>query len=216
MLCRAPTMTAMRSHLAQITWEHIMRIALGAEAHRRYAAIAASEGLPMRLLRTVLTLSPTGAVPMRQLVEQWQCDSSYVTALVDGLEERGLARREASPSDRRAKLVRLTPEGAAVRKRLQELLLIPPSQLLELSDDELRKLAELLAKTTSRLRVCHVGDARAPVIRTDVVQEGRRDRLSGRDNRSAGDKALAGEEDPGPSLRLGNEDALEWTGLRRD
>jgi DNA-binding MarR family transcriptional regulator len=60
-------------------------------------------------------------VPMRDLAQTFQCDASYITAIADRLEERGFAERRADPTDRRIKLLALTPTGHDVRKALQRL-----------------------------------------------------------------------------------------------
>src|ERR1700684_1498018 len=40
---------------------------------------------------------------MKELGRRMHCDPSFVTVIADGLEKRGLARREAHASDRRIK-----------------------------------------------------------------------------------------------------------------
>jgi DNA-binding MarR family transcriptional regulator len=134
---------------ARRSWEAIIRMFIGEENQRRFNDTAAAEGLSMRLLHALLDLSPTGARTMRELAEFWYCDASYVTSLVDGLEERSLATRDASPTDRRVKLVRLTPQGEAVRERATQRLSIPPSGVRSLSATELRTLRTLLEKAAS-------------------------------------------------------------------
>jgi MarR family transcriptional regulator, organic hydroperoxide resistance regulator len=57
-------------------------------------------------------------VPMKELAIRLSCDASFVTAVTDTLEERGLVRREPSQRDRRVKLLRLTPEGVEAKERL--------------------------------------------------------------------------------------------------
>lgn len=52
-----------------------------------------------------------GPMTMSALGVELGVTARYVTALVDHLERQGLARRRAHPSDRRAILVELTPEG---------------------------------------------------------------------------------------------------------
>ena len=52
---------------------------------------------------------------MRDLGRQMHCDPSFVTAIADMLEKRGLARREASTADRRIKNLVLTREGVGTR-----------------------------------------------------------------------------------------------------
>ena len=49
------------------------------------------------------------------LAQRWECDPANATWVIDRLERLGYAAREASPTDRRAKLVGLTPEGAKAK-----------------------------------------------------------------------------------------------------
>ena len=55
---------------------------------------------------------------MRDLGKLMHCDPSFVTAIADLLEKRGLARREASTVDRRIKNIVLTDDGLRLRDRL--------------------------------------------------------------------------------------------------
>jgi DNA-binding MarR family transcriptional regulator len=60
----------------------------------------------------VLALTASNARPtQRELAEFLRLDPSQVVALVDGLQARGLVRREPDPSDRRANVVVITDEG---------------------------------------------------------------------------------------------------------
>jgi DNA-binding MarR family transcriptional regulator len=54
-----------------------------------------------------------GPMTMSALGSEVGVTPRYVTALVDGLEAQGLARRRPHPLDRRSILVELTPEGEA-------------------------------------------------------------------------------------------------------
>ena len=71
-------------------------------------------------------------------------DPSYVTALVDDLDARGLARREPAPYDRRVKIIVLTDAGRAVAEDIDQVLSVPPAAFSALSQPELRQLRELL------------------------------------------------------------------------
>lgn len=72
-----------------------------------------------------------------------------ITSLVDDLEHAGLVERRPDPTDRRATLVSLTPEGRAVltaadaerRRRADELL----SRLTPVEQDQLFRLLHRLA-----------------------------------------------------------------------
>jgi len=83
---------------------------------------------------------------MGEMAKGLGCDPSYVTALVDDLDERGLARRQPAPYDRRVKIVALTEEGRALADEIDAILSVPPSAFAALSQVELRQLSNLLDK----------------------------------------------------------------------
>ena len=83
---------------------------------------------------------------MRELAGALRCDTSYVTSVVDGLEEQGLARRTPHPTDRRVKVVSLTGRGAEVGAQVRAALDEPPPAFASLSDDEAASLVALLRK----------------------------------------------------------------------
>src|ERR671934_2171732 len=57
---------------------------------------------------------------MRSLAEEWECDASNATWIVDRLESFGLAERRTIPHDRRVKLVVLTAKGLTTKAELME------------------------------------------------------------------------------------------------
>jgi len=123
---------------------------LSDEHQRAFEQTAQSLGLTPRLMKALLELSADSPKPMRWLAEQWFCDASYVTVIVDGLEERGLVSRETPTTDRRVKLIRLTRKGAEVRRRAAERMCNPPSGLSELSSAELREVGDALARAAEK------------------------------------------------------------------
>jgi DNA-binding MarR family transcriptional regulator len=94
-------------------------------------------------------LEPGTELPMRAIGESLFCDASYVTDLVDRLEERGLIERRSSSSDRRVKLIALTPEGEELRERAMTMLYEPPTEFAVLEPEELEQLAALLGKAVA-------------------------------------------------------------------
>jgi DNA-binding MarR family transcriptional regulator len=103
-------------------------------------------GLAPKQMGVLWRLEPGDEVPMRVLAESLYCDASYMTDLVDRLEERGLIERRSSPDDRRVKLIALTADGERTRARALELLYDPPEELSNLEPAELEALARLLDK----------------------------------------------------------------------
>lgn len=87
-----------------------------------------------------------GPQRMRDLAEHMSCDASYITAVVDRLEERGLAERRASAADRRAKEIALTPAGDRLATEIADTMRAVPAAFARLSRAERTTLAGLLAK----------------------------------------------------------------------
>ena len=141
---------AQTTDLARDAWASVLQMFLSDEHQRAFERAAESIGLTPRLMKALLGLSVDEPKPMRLLAEQWFCDASYVTVLVDGLEQRGLVRRETPSTDRRVKLIRLTPKGAELRRRCVDNQTTPPSGLTDLPAEDLRMLRELLAKAAER------------------------------------------------------------------
>ncbi len=134
--------------LARDAWLSIVRIFRSEEALQTGLRAAEAEGLPMRLYWVMLALptEPGDAKSMGQLAQECFSTPSYMTVVVDGLEERGLAQRQTDPNDRRVKLVSLTEEGRAAVERSHERMSRPPSGITALTSQELATLRDLLAK----------------------------------------------------------------------
>ncbi len=85
---------------------------------------------------------------MGSLADEWECDPSNATWIVNHLEELGLARRQVVPHDRRVKLVVLTRKGQRTRTELLDEFHQPPSEFDALGRADLETLERLLAKLT--------------------------------------------------------------------
>jgi MarR family transcriptional regulator, organic hydroperoxide resistance regulator len=90
----------------------------------------------------------TGPMTMSELAERMSCEPSNATYVIDKLENQGLLKRRPHPSDRRAKHLVLTPEGAALRKRLLDLLR-QKSPLAGLTEQEQGVLHDLLHRAVT-------------------------------------------------------------------
>ncbi len=91
-------------------------------------------------------IEPGQPMPMGRLAETLACDASNVTGLVDRLESRGLVRRTPSPSDRRVKVLDLTPTGVRLRAALVSRMTTPPPTLQKLSGREQQVLVRILRR----------------------------------------------------------------------
>ncbi len=116
------------------------------DTHDRIHGICSSFGLTPGLAKALVHLSADNGIAMRELAEHWGCDASYITALVDGLEQRGMAERRPSPVDRRVKEVALTEAGAKAKAEVLDRMWEPPKAFDVLTPAEQRQLRDLLAK----------------------------------------------------------------------
>jgi DNA-binding MarR family transcriptional regulator len=83
---------------------------------------------------------------MSEIAAVLHCDNSNVTGIVDVLEEKGLAIRQPSATDRRVKLIALTAEGRKVRAHLIRAIEKPPAWVEGLSEADRRALVEILGR----------------------------------------------------------------------
>jgi DNA-binding MarR family transcriptional regulator len=81
---------------------------------------------------------------MGELAAALGIDPPNATVLVDDLEEQGLVRRRAHPTDRRAKVVEATRRGKTLARRADDILATPPAELDALSSDDLQTLRRIL------------------------------------------------------------------------
>ncbi|MBL7501792.1 MarR family transcriptional regulator [Frankia sp. CNm7] len=140
-----PRAAGAREAVAGEVWRAMLALTLGGEAHSRMHDVCQAVDLTPAALKILMVLSG-GPRPMRELVEAFRHDPSYLTSVVDLLERRGVARREPHPTDRRAKTVVMTEEGQYVLARARELLAVPPASLRALAPREQEQLLGLLMR----------------------------------------------------------------------
>jgi DNA-binding MarR family transcriptional regulator len=103
-------------------------------------------GLTPNDARALSSLDRESGRTMRALAEEWECDASNATWIVDRLERFGLAERRAVPHDRRVRHVVLTAKGQRTRAELLEEFHTPPPELVGLSRGDLEALDRALGK----------------------------------------------------------------------
>jgi DNA-binding MarR family transcriptional regulator len=84
-------------------------------------ALAKSFGIPVFVIKALHMLDTPLA--MKDLGRRMHCDPSFITSIADTLEKYGLAAREADPGDRRVKRLVLTPDGAELKRRIEDEML---------------------------------------------------------------------------------------------
>jgi DNA-binding MarR family transcriptional regulator len=109
--------------------------------------VAQRVDLPLPCLKALRILEHP--VSMKELGARMHCDASFVTAVADMLEARGLARRDVDPADRRVKRLSLTSNGEAMRVRLIDEMLADVPGLRTL---DARERAQMMRLVQTMLR----------------------------------------------------------------
>jgi DNA-binding MarR family transcriptional regulator len=138
---------ASKKELAAEAWRPLVEFFFKTAKHR--TRVLGRYGLTPGDAKALASLEPGEGRPMGALAEEWTCDASNATWMVDRLEERGLAERRSSPTDRRVKLVVLTALGRKTRAAIMERMFEPPPELLRLDRADLEALREALARLPS-------------------------------------------------------------------
>jgi DNA-binding MarR family transcriptional regulator len=105
----------------------------------------ARRGLTPNDSRALFSLDPQTGRSMRSLADEWQCDPSNATWIVDHLEALGLANRQVVLHDKRVKLVVLTRKGEKTRTELLGEFHQPPPEFAALRRADLESLGRVLA-----------------------------------------------------------------------
>jgi MarR family transcriptional regulator, organic hydroperoxide resistance regulator len=143
---------------AEEAWELLWRIM---QANKpRMMEMARELDLSPVQLHSLRLLEPGVETPMRALARQLFCDPSNVTGIVDRLEGRGLIERRGSETDRRVKIIRLTPEGQRVRARVVARMSSPPEEIAALPIESQRALRDALREAADPLEA----KQRAPLV----------------------------------------------------
>jgi DNA-binding MarR family transcriptional regulator len=132
--------------VAEDVFERLRRIAFEGEHAERMASLGGRMKLSPGVIKTLVRLAKHDGVSMGDMARGIGVDPSYITALVDDLDTRGLARREPSPDDRRVKIIVLTDAGRALATEIDAVLSVPPAAFSALTQPELRQLRGLLDK----------------------------------------------------------------------
>ncbi|MET7835303.1 DNA-binding transcriptional regulator, MarR family [Micromonospora sediminicola] len=118
----------------------------------RMAAALAEIGLTARMHCVLVHALPEERTQI-QLAEIGDMDKTTMVVTVDALEQAGLAVRRPSSTDRRARIIAVTEEGARVAERSQEIVdRVHAEALASLPDDE----REVLVRALERLAADHL------------------------------------------------------------
>ena len=131
---------------AREAWQCVVELLMSEDIQHGFHDACEAADLSPPQFKALLSLAPGGSQSMTALAKFWRCDASWVTGIVDGLEDRGYVTRQPHPSDRRVKVVVLTPLGEKAKARAMERLYEPPAWFGALAPDEQAQLRDLLVK----------------------------------------------------------------------
>ena len=131
---------------ARRVWQSLFDLLIRSAPIR--TASLARRGLTPNDSRALFSLDARTGRSMRSLADEWQCDPSNATFIVDRLENMGLASRQPLLHDKRVKLVVLTRKGEKTRTELLHEFHQPPAEFAGLSQSDLETLERIVSKLT--------------------------------------------------------------------
>jgi DNA-binding MarR family transcriptional regulator len=140
------TLTGVTTPAGEEAWRLLQELLMNGEMQARMRNACELIGVPPSIVKTLFHLAPGEPIAMRDMAEHFGCDASYITELVDGLEEQGLAVRQPHPTDRRVRTVVLTEQGTEAREKVQQVMWAVPEVFSALTAGEQRQLRDLVRK----------------------------------------------------------------------
>jgi DNA-binding MarR family transcriptional regulator len=113
--------------------------------HMRRREVSEALGMSFGRTRAIRRLARR-PMSMRELAEAMGIDPPNATVLVADLEAQGIVRRQPHPTDGRAKVVEVTPEGRRLAEQADEILATPPPAVSALSAEDLETLRRILER----------------------------------------------------------------------
>jgi DNA-binding MarR family transcriptional regulator len=138
---------------AERAWRLLVELVMETRGEWRRKVTEAT-GLPFSRARALWRLE-RGPRSLSELAQDMGIDAPATTVLINALEERGLVKREAHPTDRRAKQVSLTAAGRRMLAVVASITDQPPSALTGLPQAELAALRRTLEKLVSLPQAAH-------------------------------------------------------------
>jgi DNA-binding MarR family transcriptional regulator len=136
-----------KAAIAADAWRSMFDFFIGTAPARTHSL--GQRGLTPNDSRALMALQRDVGQTMGALAQQWECDPANATWVIDRLERLGYAARQPSPTDRRAKLVVLTSEGASVKAAITREFYTPPPAWLALDRAQLEELDRVFRRLMS-------------------------------------------------------------------
>src|SRR4051812_11798510 len=116
-------------------------------SHTRVADALQSIGLTPALFGLLNVLGAREGAIQQELGSAMGIDPSTMVSLIDQLESAGLAERQPCPTDRRARVIAITPKGRGLLERGRQMALQVEDEVLRgLSGGERRELLTLMRR----------------------------------------------------------------------
>jgi DNA-binding MarR family transcriptional regulator len=132
---------------------------------RNWHHFAKSAGLSMPQFSILMQLQHRGACGMSEISERFDITNAAASQLVEKLVQSGYLKRAEDPSDRRAKVLNLTPQGLALLERGREERHRWMDDLVKnLSAEEKVKVSEALTILTETAREMEIANHKSNIV----------------------------------------------------
>lgn len=118
----------------------------GARIAASFTEVVRGYGITLPMWRVLAALNESDGQRMGELARHTSIDASTLSRVVDGMEQRGIARRTRQDGDARSVTVHATPEGSALTARIVPMALSYEEVALAGFDEREAKLLKQLLK----------------------------------------------------------------------
>lgn len=126
-----------------------------------FDSVVRERGLTLPRARAMFTLLRRDGLNQRDLAELLELETPTVVRLLDSMEAQAFIERRADDSDRRAKLIYLTPAGKELALEIDAMAAVLRDDLLRgLDDADLRVALNVLTTMSTRLLDLKTGEGR--------------------------------------------------------
>lgn len=128
---------------------------VGRAATRRYKSALSPIGLKPRSTAALMQLRREGPISQQTLAEALDIDPANLVAVLNQLEDEGLATRRRDPTDRRRHVVEISKRGIKRLDQVERAIAeVEDSLFSALDADERRQLQQLLARVAPGADAC--------------------------------------------------------------
>lgn len=118
-----------------------------------FDARVAEQGLTLARARTLFALSRRGSLTQKELADELEIETPTLVRVLDAMEKQNLIERRSDETDRRAKRIKMTPDGLATFKDVDMQAKSMRAEIAaDISTDDIRAALNVVRRLSQNLQ----------------------------------------------------------------